>query len=96
MNPIHRLLQNTDTLNYKEIPVVVPKPGYWAVHKIAISQLRKGESSELKMMKDIDGARVIVEFLGEDEILAIAGQFKGKFVRLFQKGWDILTKREPF
>lgn len=87
------LLQNTETLSYKGIPVTVPGPGYWAIHKIAISQLRKGENSKLKMMKDLGGARVIVNFIGESQILATSRQFKGKFLKLFQKGWEILIEK---
>jgi hypothetical protein len=88
------LLQNTETLKYKGISVTVPKPEYWAIHKIAISQLRKGENSKLKMMKDLTGARVIVNFIGESKILIISKQFKGKFLKLFQKGWEIFTNPE--
>ncbi|UCH98668.1 MAG: hypothetical protein JSV88_12265 [Candidatus Aminicenantes bacterium] len=83
------LLRNTETLNYKGIPVIVPGPVYWAIHKIAISQLRKGKDASLKMMKDLGGARVIVNFIGEEEILSKSKQFKGKFLELFKKGWDI-------
>lgn len=83
------LLRNPETLNYKGIPVIVPRPEYWAIHKIAISQLRKGKNASLKMMKILGGARVIVNFLGEEEILSKSKQFKGKFLKLFQKGWDV-------
>ncbi len=85
------LLQNTEVLNYKGISVTVPKPALWAIHKIAISQLRKGEHAKLKMIKDLAGARVVVNFIGEPEILLISSQLKGKFQRLFQKGWNSFT-----
>jgi len=42
-------------------------------------------------MKDLGGARVIVNFLGEEEILSKSKQFKGKFQKLFQKGWDVFV-----
>ena len=90
----HVLHQNSELMNYKGIQVTVPKPPYWAIHKIAISQRRKGGNSRLKMMKDLAGARVIVDFVGEAVILDISKLFKGKFLKLFQKGWDIMTNRE--
>jgi hypothetical protein len=90
------LVQNAETLNYRGIPVTVPQPGIWAIHKIAISQLRKGKNSHLKMIKDLKGAQVIINFFGEEEILEISKKFRGKFLKLFQKGWDILTNRDSF
>ena len=86
------LLENTETLNYKGIPVNVPGPVYWAIHKIAVSQKRSGKSAKLKMIKDLQGARIIVDFIGIKEVLSTASQFKGKFLKSFQKGWDILIK----
>lgn len=82
------LLENTETLNYKGIAVNVPRPAYWAIHKIAISQKRSGKSAKLKMIKDLEGARIIVDFIGIAEILSIAKQFKGKFLKSFQSGWN--------
>jgi hypothetical protein len=47
-------------------------------------------------MKDLKGAQVIVNFFGEEEILEVSKKFRGKFLKLFQKGWDILTNRDSF
>ena len=87
------LLGNTETLVYRGIPDIVPKPAYWAIHKIAISQLRKGENANLKMKKDLVGAHVVVNFLGEAQILSISYQFKGKFLNLFHKGWHFYSSQ---
>jgi len=87
------LHENAIGLIYKGIHVTVPKPVFWAAHKIAMSQLRSGEQSELKMMKDLDGARIIVNFLGREEVIQAAQSYKGKFLRLFQKGWKIFQSR---
>ncbi len=87
------LHENAIGLIYKGIHVTVPKPAFWAAHKIAMSQLRSGEQSELKMMKDLDGARIIVDFLGREEVIQAAQSYKGKFLRLFQKGWKIFQSR---
>ncbi|MCP5047781.1 MAG: hypothetical protein GY940_11465 [bacterium] len=85
------LLEHTESLNYKGIPVNVPGPMYWAIHKIAISQIRSGKDAKLKMIKDLESARVIVDASGTEEILSLANHFKGKFLRLFQKGWDVFN-----
>jgi hypothetical protein len=45
------------------------------------------------MMKDLSGARIIVDYIGEDEVLAISRRFKGKFLKLFQKGWNALIDK---
>jgi len=87
------LHENTIILIYKFIPVSVPKPAFWAAHKIAMSQLRSGEQAELKMLKDLDGASIIVNFLGDKEVIRAAQYYKGKFLRLFQKGWKIYQSR---
>lgn len=87
------LHENTISLIYKRIPIIVPKPAFWAAHKIAMSQLRSGDQSKLKMMKDLDGARIIVNFLRQEEVIRAAQSYKGKFLRLFQKGWKIFQSR---
>ncbi len=84
------LLENRMTLTYKKISVQLPRPAVWAIHKIAISQLRKGERHELKMIKDMDNALVILNWLGKEQILLEADQFKGKFKKLFLKGLQIM------
>ena len=87
------LHENTIILIYKGIPVTVPNLPFWACHKIAMSQLRSGEQAKLKMMKDLDGAKIIVNFLGYEEIIRAAQCYKGKFLRLFQKGWKVYQSR---
>lgn len=87
------LLDNGVTLKYHGVLVKVPRPGVWAVHKIAVSQLRVGKDHELKMIKDLENAMVVLKWLGKDRILLEAGQFKGKFLKLFQKGIRLLEER---
>jgi hypothetical protein len=87
------LLANSITLIYRKIPVQLPQPAIWAIHKIAISQLRKGRDSELKMIKDMDNALVILNWLGKEKILHEADHCKGKFKKLFLKGLQIMDKK---
>lgn len=87
------LLDNAVSLGYRGVPVKVPRPAVWAVHKIAVSQLREGKDRELKMVKDLENAMIVLRWLGKDNILLAAGLFKGKFSRLFQKGLQILEKK---
>lgn len=89
------LHENAITLAYKGITVNVPKPAFWAAHKIAMSQLRSGEQAELKKMKDLDGARIIVNFLGYEDVMGAAQCYKGKFLSLFQRGWRTYQSRFP-
>jgi len=84
------LLENRMTLTYKKIHVQLPQPAVWAIHKIAISQLRTGRDSELKMIKDMDNALVVLNWIGKEKILLEADQFKGKFKKLFMKGLQIM------
>ncbi len=89
------LLDNAVTLTYRGIPLKVPRPAMWAAHKIAVSQLREGRDHELKMIKDLENAMVVMKWLGKEKILLEAGQFKGKFSRFFQKGIRLMeTKYE--
>ena len=78
------------TLTYKKISVQLPRPSIWAIHKIAISQLRTGRDSGLKMIKDMDNALVVLNWLGKEKLLLDADQYKGKFKRLFLKGFQIM------
>jgi hypothetical protein len=87
------LLENSISLTYRKIAVKVPRPAIWAIHKIAISQQRKGKDSDLKMIKDMENALVVIHWLGKEIILKEAGQFKGKFKSLFQKGFKFLQKK---
>jgi hypothetical protein len=87
------LLENRITLTYKKVSVQLPQPAIWAVHKIAISQLRKGKDREFKMIKDMDNALVILNWLGKKKILFEAGLFQGKFRKLFLKGFHIMEKK---
>ncbi len=85
----HVLLNNTANLQYKELRVNVPKPEYWAAHKVAISQKRTGGNAEIKMIKDLEGAGVIIESMGETGIINAANRYPGKFKKLFEKGLEI-------
>lgn len=66
----------------------MPEPEAWAIHKVAVSQLRTGKDRKIKMISDLKVARLITNELGEDRILNKVTQFKGKFLNLFRKGWD--------
>lgn len=90
------LLENSITLTYRKIAVKVPRPAVWAIQKIAISQQRKGKGADLKMIKDMENALVIMSWLGKETILKEAGQFKGKFKNLFQKGFQFMQKKYMF
>ncbi len=87
------LLDNAVTLDYRGIPVKVPRPAVWAVHKIAVSQLREGKDHELKMIKDLENAMIVLRWIGKDKIILEAGLFKGKFSRLFKKGLQLMETR---
>jgi hypothetical protein len=87
------LLDNAVTLDYRGIPVKVPRPAVWAVHKVAVSQIREGKDRELKMIKDLDNAMVVLKWMGKDKLLLEAGHIKGKFRKLFQKGFQLLETR---
>jgi hypothetical protein len=87
------LLENIIILAYRKIPVQLPRPAVWAIHKIAISQLRKGKDSKLKMIKDLDNAWVVLNWLGKEKLLIETEQFKGKFKKLFMKGFQIMEEK---
>lgn len=89
----HILLDNTVNLSYENLLVNVPKPEYWAAHKIAISQKRSGRDAEIKMIKDLEGAGVIVDFLDESDIMEVVSRYPGKFKKLFDKGWKIYKEK---
>jgi len=78
---------------YKRLLISVPKPAFWAAHKIAISQLRAGELAEPKMFKDLDSAAAIVDLKGEAGIRSAAETYPGKFLGLFWKGWGRFARR---
>jgi hypothetical protein len=87
------LLENCITLIYRRIPVQLPRPAVWTIHKIAISQLRKGRDSELKMIKDMENALVVLNWLGKEKILLETDNFKGKFKKLFLEGLKIMEEK---
>jgi len=87
------LLDNVVILNYRGVPVKVPRPAVWTVHKIAVSQLREGKDRELKMIKDLENAMIVLKWLGKDKLMLEAGLFKGKFMKLFQKGLQHMEAR---
>jgi len=87
------LIENSLILAYGGIPVKVPKPAVWAIHKIAVSQRRTGKDSNLKMIKDLENARTVIQGLGKESVLREAGRFKGKFKALFLKGYEVLSKK---
>jgi hypothetical protein len=41
------------------------------------------------MQNDLNMARRVVEKIGEENILNKAQEFKGNFLQLFKKGWEI-------
>lgn len=91
------LLENTTDFYFQGIPVTAPAPEIWAAHKIAISQLRKGRLAIAKQEKDLEGAKIIMEWLGEKTITRAAESFSGKkFITLFYSGINELKKIFPF
>ena len=87
------LLENTERMAYQRLSVSVPKPAFWAAHKVAVSQLRSGDLAEYKMIKDLEAAEAVLDTLGEPEILDAARTYPGKFLGYFRKGWDRLMSR---
>jgi len=70
--------QRAVVLSGAGIPVVVPSPGRFALHKLAVSQLRP-ISFQAKITKDIAQAASIIEILLEDnpgELLLAADKLK--------------------
>jgi hypothetical protein len=86
------LIENSMILIYREISVRVPRPEIWAVQKIAISQLRTGKDRKLKMIKDLEGAGIVIQSIGEKAVIIEAQKFSGKFASLFKKGFGIFLK----
>lgn len=87
------LLENRMTLTYKKVSVQLPRPAIWALHKIAVSQLREGKDSELKMIKDLDNALIVLNWLGKEKVMLEAGPFKGKFKKLLLKGLQLMEAK---
>ncbi len=87
------LLENISSLKYRELFVNVPEPSYWAAHKIAISQRREGSHAQIKMIKDLEGAGIIVDAIGEENVIKAANNYPGKFRKLFEKGLEIYKSR---
>lgn len=69
--------------------------GSWALkaHKVAISQKRAVEDAEIKMIKDLEGAAVIIESMNEPDIIKAAARYPGKFKNLFEKGLEIYKSK---
>lgn len=88
------LLDDIITLEYEGIGIDVPDPLVWAIHKIAISQERSGVNKGWKSVNDLNVAGLIVQKLGEENVLRRVGQYKGKFLKLFRKGWAEYGKRK--
>lgn len=82
------LKDNTISLKYNDFDVEVADPIIWAIHKISISQLRSGKNSLLKMGNDLKTAKIIVDHFGKNKILETSKNFKGKFLKSFNNGWE--------
>ncbi|MHC4872709.1 MAG: GSU2403 family nucleotidyltransferase fold protein [Planctomycetota bacterium] len=87
------LVDNTEIIEYQGVEVRVTLPAFWAAHKIAISQIREGSEKAAKETKDIWSAEVIVNAIGPGQVLKAAESIGGKFVRLFEKGWKVISER---
>ena len=87
------LLDHLEQISYKGFTINLPNPDIWAIHKIAISQSRTGTSAKLKMVKDLEGAKAVVDFFGNEKILAASTRFRGKFLTLFKKGWEKFSNK---
>ena len=83
------LLNKLITVNYQGLEINVPDPVIWAMHKIAISQLRQGRNHEDKMENDIMGANVVIEAVGEDLVLQAVENEMKKFKNIFKRGWKM-------
>jgi hypothetical protein len=89
------LLSEIITAQYKGIEVNVPHPLIWAAHKIAISQDRKGKNKDEKKSKDLTLANIIVTEIGHENFYKqVEMKFRGKLLKLFQKGWLELLKKD--
>ena len=82
------LKNNTISLKYNNFEVDVADPIVWAIHKISISQLRSEKNSFSKMENDLNTAKIIVDHFGENKILDTSKNFKGKFLKSFNIGWE--------
>lgn len=79
------LLNNAELMNYRDIRIKVPKPEYWAAHKIAISQMRKKPE---KADKDLSDAHRVIKHIGIDIVIQAAGHYPGKFEKSFKQGLE--------
>ncbi|MDO9052932.1 MAG: GSU2403 family nucleotidyltransferase fold protein [Gallionella sp.] len=89
--------QSAVILSGAGVPVVVPSPGRFALHKLAVSQLRP-ISFQAKVTKDIAQAASIIEILLEDNpgalLLAVDAlkQRKDLLVKHISKGVELLPE----
>lgn len=83
------LLDNIEKINYKEMVVNVPKPEFYAAHKISISQKRTDPDKE---EKDLLCASKVIKVIGQEKVLEIGNDGKASFNRNFKTGWNKLQK----
>ena len=80
------LTDNAIFLDFNGIRVLVPKPEYWAVHKIARSQTRQNLE---KSRKDLWGASEILKLIDKKDLFEIGqnAHVSKKWKIGFNKGW---------
>jgi len=81
------LLDHTEVIDYKGIPVIVPLREYFAAHKISISQRRPDPD---KGKKDLLCAMYVMESVGKEKVLEIGTERNTRFHKRFIAGWKQL------
>jgi hypothetical protein len=86
------LTENAIYLDFKSTSVLVPKPEYWAIHKIARSQSRVDED---KAIKDLRGASEILKIFSKDELydIGMTAHVSKKWKVHFENGWSEFLKK---
>jgi len=82
------LLNNTEVIQYKGLPIIVPLREYFAAHKVSISQQRRDEG---KGEKDLLCAKKIIEAIGHEKVYKIGTEGKTRFHKSFMTGWKKLA-----
>lgn len=91
------LVNNSIELPYLGISIKVPSPEVWAIHKIAISRLRKGSSinENMKAKKDLVDTEALVDYFGRKVLDNYAEEnFSGKFLKLYKLGMKKFSEPE--
>ncbi len=79
------LLNNSEVMTYRDVQIRVPKPEYWAAHKMAISQMRKKPE---KADKDLSDTHRVIKHIGIEIVIEAASKYPGKFEKSFKQGLE--------